>query len=275
REPDQLALHVGAGVLECRQRLGVAAKDDTDLLEDGVGVVLEQGQALLVQHLEWLEGARQERRTGGVRSGLPRGMSRLPTTAGTTAPFGDRVGHRRLSVRRLLRRSRRRAASDGVGRRAGSSTAFDRCVGAADAWGMAMASTKCCWKRGSTAVSIFSTVLTTRSISWRASADRSAISAPVPAAFPAAPTWSTRASGTSPSTRAWSGSIWLPNAPASFTRSTASTPRWSIRSLAPAYSAAFASWIARTSFWVISRRGDAGPTSPSPSGTPGPPSLRT
>ena len=74
---------------------------------------------------------------------------------------------------------------------------------------------------------------------------------PCPAAFPAAPTRSSGASGTSPRTSAWSGSIWLPNAPASLTRSTVSTPRWSIRSLAPAYSAAFASWIARTSFWVI------------------------
>ena len=41
------------------------------------------------------------------------------------------------------------------------------------------------WNRGSTAVSIFSTVRTTRSISRRASPESSAISAPVPAAFPA------------------------------------------------------------------------------------------
>ena len=35
------------------------------------------------------------------------------------------------------------------------------------AWGMAIASTKCSWKRGSTAVSIFSTVRTPRPISRR------------------------------------------------------------------------------------------------------------
>ena len=43
------------------------------------------------------------------------------------------------------------------------------------------------WKRGSTAVSIFSTRRTTASISVRAARDSRAINAPVPAAFPAAP----------------------------------------------------------------------------------------
>src|SRR5260221_8858020 len=37
-------------------------------------------------------------------------------------------------------------------------------------------------------------------------------------------------------------------------RPTVSIPRWSMSRRAPAYSAAFASWIARTSFWVIRRR---------------------
>ena len=42
-----------------------------------------------------------------------------------------------------------------------------------------MASTKCSWKRGSTAVSIFSTRRTTPSISRRAAPDSRAMSAPV------------------------------------------------------------------------------------------------
>ena len=122
-------------------------------------------------------------------------------------------------------------------------------------WGNASASTKCSWKRGSTAVSIFSTRRVTSSISRRAAADSSAIIAPVPAELPAALTRSRSQSGISPRTIAWSGSIWLPNAPASRTSSTASMPAWSMSRRTPAYSAALASWIARTSFWVTRMRG--------------------
>jgi hypothetical protein len=50
--------------------------------------------------------------------------------------------------------------------------------------GKAIASTKCSWKRGSTAVSIFSTADDALDLA-RAAADSSAISAPVPAALPA------------------------------------------------------------------------------------------
>ena len=47
----------------------------------------------------------------------------------------------------------------------------------------------------------------------RGAADSRAISAPVPAALPAALTWARPASGMSPRTIAWKASIWLPNAP--------------------------------------------------------------
>ena len=53
---------------------------------------------------------------------------------------------------------------------------------------------------------------------------RSAIRAPVPAALPAAVTRSGSQSGTSPSTSAWTGSMCVPNAPASRMRSTRSIP---------------------------------------------------
>ena len=46
-----LALDVGAGVLPQRQRLGIVAEIDADLLEHRVGIGLDQRQAFLVEHL--------------------------------------------------------------------------------------------------------------------------------------------------------------------------------------------------------------------------------
>jgi len=74
--------------------------------------------------------------------------------------------------------------------------------------------------------------------------------APVPAAFPADETSARSHSGISPSTIAYLTSMCAPKAPASRIRSTFSTPKCSISNTAPACKAAFASWIARTSFWV-------------------------
>ena len=85
----------------------------------------------------------------------------------------------------------------------------------------------------------------------RAVASSSAILAPAPAALPTEATLPRSQSGIMPSTIACFVSMWLPKAPASPMRSTRSMPRLSIRSATPAYSAAFASWIARTSFCVI------------------------
>ena len=52
READALAVDVGAGVGEELERVGVVAEVDPDLLEDRVGVVLDQREALLGQDLE-------------------------------------------------------------------------------------------------------------------------------------------------------------------------------------------------------------------------------
>ena len=84
-------------------------------------------------------------------------------------------------VARVGRRRRRRPAPLGGSVTTAARASANGAVGA----GSAIASTKCSWKRGSTAVSIFSTRRTTPSISRRAARDSSAISAPVPAALPA------------------------------------------------------------------------------------------
>ena len=46
------ALHVGAGCSEARQGLGVVANLDADLLQDRVGVVLEDCEPCLADELE-------------------------------------------------------------------------------------------------------------------------------------------------------------------------------------------------------------------------------
>ena len=46
-----LALDVGAGVLPQLQRLRVVAEDDADLFQHRVGILLDEGEALLVEHL--------------------------------------------------------------------------------------------------------------------------------------------------------------------------------------------------------------------------------
>ncbi len=65
-------------------------------------------------------------------------------------------------------------------------------------WGIAIADTKCSWKRGSTAVSTFSTLRATSSISVLATPESNAIIAPTPAALPADETWSSWQSGIIP-----------------------------------------------------------------------------
>ena len=46
-----LALHVGGRRPSDLKRLGVVAKVDADLLENGIGVVLHEREAFLVEHL--------------------------------------------------------------------------------------------------------------------------------------------------------------------------------------------------------------------------------
>ena len=76
----RVAVDVGAGVAEDPERLGVAAELDADLLEDRVGVVLDERQALLAEDLERGELAGQERDVLGVGR-EPQRLARRPTAA--------------------------------------------------------------------------------------------------------------------------------------------------------------------------------------------------
>ena len=201
READALAVDVGAGLAQQPQRVGVAAELDADLLEDRVGVVLDERQALLAEDLERRQRPGQERDVLGVRARAAAPAGRLGRRSGAVAvssisrppwcrprPRGGVV----VPVRAVGAGGPSSAPS------AGSATTAARCGKAAVLCGKAIASTKCSWKRGSTAVSIFSTRRTTPSISVRAAPDSSAMSAPVPAALPADRTWARSQSGIEP-----------------------------------------------------------------------------
>ena len=129
---------------------------------------------------------------------------------------------------------------------------------------MPIARTKCAWNAGSIAVSILTIRRATSAASCRAAPDSSARTAPAPAALPTLRAIAGSQSGMSPSTIAYAGSMWLPNAPASRTVSKRSSSAWSISSRTPALSAALASWIARTSACVM-RNSPAGPPCREPS----------
>src|SRR5450759_2330490 len=122
-EADPLALDVRPGVTEQGEGRGVAAELEPDLLEDRVRVVLDEGQALLVQDLERLERPGQERQAcdGGV------GTGGLPSGAAPGATGDDLLGHRSSSWAATgMRRRRRSVRSSWPARplsgRAGSST---------------------------------------------------------------------------------------------------------------------------------------------------------
>ena len=83
READPLAVDVGAGLAQQPERLRVVPELDPDLLEDRVGVVLEDGETLVAQDLERCERAGQVRDMLDVRGqaqGLPGGASPTPTS---------------------------------------------------------------------------------------------------------------------------------------------------------------------------------------------------
>src|SRR5580658_52419 len=87
-----LALHVGARGLPDRKRLGVLAEVDADLLENGIGVLLERDETLLIEHLVIGNPARDVwHRTGRAR--------------GARGPFGIAAA-RSSSPARLRRRLR-------------------------------------------------------------------------------------------------------------------------------------------------------------------------
>ncbi len=127
READALALDVGAGLAEQPERVRVAAELETDLLEDRVGVVLDERQALVAEDLERRERAGQERDVLGVG----RETSRL-SCGSTAGPAARAVVHHVSSVRPTARTRRRRRsprpadAPSAVAGRAGSATTAAR-----------------------------------------------------------------------------------------------------------------------------------------------------
>ena len=263
READPLALDVGAGVAEqaqrVRRRRGTRGRPPRGSCRrcarwsrgpprrgprTGASVRVRNGSR---STWAWRRAARRASRPPDRRRGCRRRSSVLLRGARSTRSVVARagvIGSPAAAARRRRRRSRQVDHGRQVRgrRRSGGGTPSRR----RSAPGTAARPRSRSSRRAAT----------TSSISRRAAAaDSSAIRAPVPAALPAALTRSSVASGISPRTIAWNGSIWLPNAPASRTSSTVSIPAWSISSRTPAYSAALASWIARTSFWVTAIRG--------------------
>ena len=165
----RVPVDVGAGVAEALDRRRVVADLDADLLEDRVGVVLEDLEPFVGHQLVRLHRPREERL---VRRGV-RGAQRL--AAATPAAAAARLGslrfgsgaHASTSCRR--RRRPRPPPSDRSDRssRSGSATSCPRCGLGAVACGNAIAATNSSWKRGSVAVSIFTTSRTACSISAR------------------------------------------------------------------------------------------------------------
>ena len=81
RKVDALALDVGAGLAPELQRLGIILEVDADLLEHGFGVVLDERQPLLAEHLVIGDLARDEGHRLD-RVSKPRGTLRVaPGTA--------------------------------------------------------------------------------------------------------------------------------------------------------------------------------------------------
>ena len=109
READALALDVGAGVVEQPERLGVAAELDADLLEDRVGVVLDEREALLVEDLERGERAGQERHPLDVvaERARPAGRPGRRCAGGASSSV---IGASSAAPRPRRRRRRRRSA---------------------------------------------------------------------------------------------------------------------------------------------------------------------
>src|SRR5690606_3058193 len=238
------AVDVGAVVGEDPQRLGEVHDLDAHLGQEAVGVLFDGRQPLLVEHLVRGETAGEEGLGLGERGGAG-------PLACCPAPRSASCRHLRLLSLDLL--PPRRPLGGAVSRGRTS----DRWGKSWKLWGKPMAATKCSWNRLSVAVSTFSTRAATASISRRAAPERRAMMAPLPAALPAADTLSRSQAGIRPMTMAYFGSMWLPKAPARRISSTRSTPIRSMSRRVPAYSAAFASWIARTSFWVIEISGSS------------------
>ncbi len=182
RKAHQGAVDRGAGVGEHLQRRRVVADDHPDLLEDRVGVVLEDLETFVADDLERLHGSCQ------VGLGLDdvRGAQRLTAGSAPAAPASTGVGavlggrHDLFSC--LRRRRPPLASTDEL--RSGRVTTAPRFGDGAVACGKAIAATNSSWNCGSVAVSILITARAAASSSARACIESSARTAPAPAAFP-------------------------------------------------------------------------------------------
>jgi hypothetical protein len=85
-----LAPHVGAGLAPKLQRLGVVAKLDADLLEHRIGVLLDQGEAFLVENLVDLDPAPDigERLAGTAAGARRASCGRTAATIRPAPPAG-------------------------------------------------------------------------------------------------------------------------------------------------------------------------------------------
>src|SRR5690606_11869822 len=188
------AVHVGAVIGEYLQRLGEVDDLHSNLGQQPVGVGFYRRQRLLVEHLVGGELPGEERLRFDECGG-PGALARRPSTRTASC--------RHLRLLSLdLRPPRRLPRRGSLGGRTS-----ERWGNSCELWGMPMAATKCSWNRGSVAVSTFSIRRATSSISPRAEADKRAIIAPLPAAFPAAETRSRSQSGISPRIMAYLGSM--------------------------------------------------------------------
>ncbi len=202
-----VSLDRGARIPPEIERLRGFLEGDPDLAHDDFGVLLDLGEAGVVEHLERRHLPFEIRvgdRLVGRSSSLPAGASAAaPTAATRAARWWCGVSHQRgPHVVRwfgvgvgvvVVARSNRRAWRGDRSPRPDVALRAVLC-------GNAMALTNSSWKRGSVAVSILSTSATTRSVSRRSAPDNSMRTAPTPAALPVEVTASTGQSGTRPST---------------------------------------------------------------------------
>ena len=230
READPLAVDVGAGVAQQRERLGVAAELEADLLEDRVGVVLDERQALLAEDLERRERAGQERDVLGVgrqperlaggpaAAAPPRAVSsisRPPCVPTATAPApsslvaGVGAGRRRSPARRVAAASTTRRQVREGGRLVREGHRLDEVLLEARLDG------------GLDLLDPPDDALDLGPRRARQQRDERARSRPRCRPSGRGPR---SQSGMSPRTIAWIGSIWLPNAPARRISSTVVDP---------------------------------------------------
>ncbi len=96
-EMHPLALHVGAGVLPDLQGFRIVLEVEADLFQHGLGIVLDQGQAFLGQHLVIGDVAGDEG-DGVGGAGQARGPLGLASAAAAGACGWSLIGHVRVLV---------------------------------------------------------------------------------------------------------------------------------------------------------------------------------